>query len=278
MDENIPEGTPRCDPVLDFACEVSLYRLLGQPSFHDLIRRARSVGELAAREGLPRCTHISDLFASQRAKYFASESLGWHYSRAYSCVDSRVDPLGLFSVSYSNGFVTIASRGVRGSSGEIRINEASVDKIFECVRDDSPGSYQAWGEDPYPTGGSARLLRMDTGSESQGQIRLEAGDLHPCRGALYFGEPGQECDQLGAFCRLGDVVRSLFSASRPSEDERMEVELIARAIVKEAAEFCFFPLSGYCFSCGADVTAGVVDFAAAAVATSCPVCDRTWCD
>lgn len=270
----------RCarNQILDLACEVSLYRVVGDQYFSDLAKRARQVAQAAAREGVPLHTPMAELFIDQRDKYGGGETLGWYYRRAYGSADANLDPLRFFTTTYANNFVTIESRGVHGATGVIKVNNKSVDEIFGCAEYDTPRSYNRWAHDEHPVGGSPLLLRMDDGKGHKGQLRLEAEDLHPCRGSLYFGEPTQESEQLAAFCRLGEHVRALFAEKKPTEVHRAEVEKRASEIVRQAGSFCFFPHSGYCGSCGGDVTLGVNDLAAAAAGTGCHLCGRTWCD
>lgn len=278
MENGLPQVRSARHQLLDFACEVSLYRVVGGRSFYDLAKRSRHVAQAAAREGVPLSTPITDLFTDQREKYGGGETLGWHYRRAYGSADSSLDPLRFFTIAYANNFVTIESRAVGGASGEICINDRSVDDIFSCARYDAPGSYSRWAYDEYPVGGSPLLLRMDDGDHHVGQMCLNAGDLHPCSGSLYFGESAQESEQIAALCQLEEHVRALFAEKTPTEARRAEAKNRALEIASQSGAFCFFPRSGYCGSCGGDVTVGVTDLAAAASATGCHLCGCTWCD
>lgn len=278
MENSLTQERSARHQLLDLACEVSLYRVVGGRFFYELAERARHVAQAAAREGVPLSTPITDLFTDQREKYGGGETLGWHYRRAYGSADASLDPLRFFTIAYANNFVTIESLAVGGASGEIRVNDRSVDDIFGCAGYDTPGSYSRWADDEYPVGGSPRLLRMDDGEHYVGQLRLEAGDLHPCRGSLYFGESAQESEQISAFCRLEEHVRALFAEKTPTEALRAEAKNRASEIVSQADSFCFFPRSGYCGSCGGDVTLGVTELAAAASDTGCHLCGSTWCD
>jgi hypothetical protein len=278
MDEKFRSGVPARTLLLNLACETSLYRVIGMPGFAELVSSARRVARAAMCEGVPLFTPLTDLFMAQGRRFGGGETLGWHYRRAYRIADVSLDPLRFFSIAYVDNFVVISSSGVAGAYGEVRICEASADEVFECVAGDSLGSYRSWAEDTHPIGSRPRLLRMDDGARGAGEVHLEVGDLHPCRGTLCFGDPSQECEQLAAFSRLHERASALFAAARPSDVRRAEVAKAAAAIIREARDFCFFPGSGYCSSCGADVTSGVTDAAAAAQATSCRVCSRSWCD
>jgi hypothetical protein len=272
-----PERSAR-HQILDLACEVSLYRVVGRPCFYELVERARHVAQAAAREGVPLHTPLTELFIEQQHRYGSGETLGWHYRRAYCSVDASLDPMQFFSITYANNLMTIESRRVRGASGEIVLNESSLDQIIACVEYDTPQSYNSWAPDEHPVGGAPLLLRIDDDQPQVGQLCLEAGDLHPCRGSLYFGEQVQESEQMTAFCRLGALVHALFAENRPTTAQRANAEKRASEIIGKASSFCFFPSSGFCYSCGADVTEGVTNLAAAASKTGCHLCGGTWCD
>lgn len=280
MERDLPKERSARQQILDLACEVSLYRVIGGRYFYDLAKRAGEVGQAAARESVPLTTPLLELFVDQREKYGGGETLGWYYRRGYGRSQASLDPLRFFAITYSNNFVSIQSLGLAGADagGEIRLNDKSVDEIFGCAENDSPRSYSRWADDEHPVGGSPLLLRMDRGETHFGQLRLEAGDLHPCRGELYFGDASQESEQLAAFCRLEAHVRGLFAEQKPTEAKRAEAKKRATAIIGHANSYCFFPDSGYCFSCGGDVTQGVTDPAAAVARTGCNLCGRTWCD
>jgi hypothetical protein len=278
MERNVPHERSARQQLLDLACEVSLYRVIGGRYFYDLAKRAVEVAHAAAREGVPLITPLVELFVDQREKYGGGETLGWYYRRAYGRSDAGLDPLRFFAISYSNNFVSIESLGVAGAGGEIRLNDRSVDEIFGCAENDSPRSYSRWADDEHPVGGAPLLLRMDRGENHFGQLRLEAEDLHPCRGELHLGDPSQESEQLAAFCRMEPLVREMFARQAPTDAQRVEAKERATAIIGSANSFCFFPDSGYCFSCGGDVTVGISDRSAAAARTGCNLCGRTWCD
>lgn len=264
--------------LLDLAREVILFRIGKGIYFNDLAKRTRKVAIAVARANFPLNNAIVDLFADQQDRYDRQETLGWHYRRAYGSANINLDPFKYFTVTYENNFVTISSLSVDGASGEIRINERSVNDIFWCVEYSTPSSYFSWADDPYPVGGCPLLLRMDDVDLHYGQVRLMAEDLHPCRGDIYFGETSQESLQIAAFCRLEEHVRRFFSEKKPTVEERVAAQKRAAEIIAHAGTFCFFPHDGYCSCCGSDVTIGVSDLAGAASNTGCNLCGRSWCD
>jgi len=223
--------------LLDLACEAGLYRAGGGRPFYELVKQARNVARAAVHEGVSPFTPITALFLQQREKHGGGETLGWHFHRAYGCANASIDPERFFTITYANNFVTIESRAVAGASGEISFNDRSVDAIFKCAGYDTPGSCSNWAADEHPVGSSPRLLRMDDDDHYVGPLRLEAGDLHPCRGSLYFGAPDQESEQLAAFCRLEAKVRALFAEKSPTESERTEAKSRANAIIGQADSF-----------------------------------------
>jgi len=262
--------------LLDLACATSLYRVAGG-SFGDLLQRARATARAAAREGVPLSAPLASLFMMQRDRHGGGEALGWHFRRAYGMA-ADIDALRYFTIACSGHVVAIASRSAAGAGGEIRLDVGSVAEIFACAAYATPGSYDRWADDAHPVGGAPQMLRMEAGRPRPGQLRLEAADLHPCDGSLYFGEPAQELDQVAAFCRLEPRVLALFAACSPTEGQRREAGRLASLIAARAGASCFFPCSGYCGACGGDMTQGVTNLAAAASETGCRLCGRSWCD
>lgn len=283
---NIDIATDRATPVslqrsawsqvLDLGCEVSRYRVLGG-SYLDLVERARLVADVAAGEGLPMESPLTELFKEQRQRgYNSGPTLGWEYARAYKISDDRIDPSKYFTLSYENAFITIESLGVAGGDGEVSFNSGYAPGLFKCARDGRERSYDQWLHDHYPVGGQFLLQRIDNDpiDAEYGALRLLAGDVHPCRGFIQFGEPLQELDQLAAFVKLHAQVLALFAAEAPSAQDRAATAERAKALIESHGQ-CFMPDSGYCAWCRADVTASCAHGSAL---TGCPKCGHTWCE
>lgn len=205
--------------LLDLACDVSLYRVIGGHHYWRLAERAGHVGKIAVRAGLPLRTPLAELFMDQRDQHQASESLGWYYRRSYGSEDTSLDPFHFFNLSYGTGFVSIESRAIAGARGSIRVIERSMRDIFTCAGYAHPVSFLACAYNPYPTVGSPLLMRIDGGDAQIGQLRLEAGDIYPDSGSICFGEPLQECEQLSAFLRVEAHVRALFAMHGQTDDQ-----------------------------------------------------------
>lgn len=264
--------------MLDLACDVAMYRLGYGRNYLDLIRKASKAATAAADAGVALDNPLFSTVQDVDCPYGEWGTLGWHMRRAHGCRDSAVDPSRFFEMSYANNFIKIRSKGGAGAIGEIEFPERLVGDVFACPRLYLPGSYRQWAEDPYPVGGSLQLLRMDGDGERYGELRFEVGDLHPCNGTIYFGDPLHETEQIAAFCRLEESARALILAARPTDADRSKAAVRAAAIVAIAGSFCFFPRSGYCSTCGGDVTQEVEDLHSAASQTGCPICFRSWCD
>jgi len=271
--------------VFDFAVDVCRYRVLGNhalmggwDAFLKLEKRARSVAATAAVERLPMQSAITELFWDQGARHGGTPTLGWQYERAYRAADARIDPRDYFAMDYSNGSVTVTSRGIACAQGQITFAQEYAAQIFRCAQVNSPSSYLQWAEDPYPVGGHFLLQRFDQpGDEEYGQLRIVVEDVHPCRGAIRFGEPCQELDQLGAFLKLRAEVNDLFAANAVSQDQRAAAAHRAKAIIQMSG-YSFMPISGFCSTCHADVTHALANVKKGHGITGCPLCGSSWCD
>jgi len=262
--------------ILEFACEVALYRVNGG-SFGGLIERAKTVAAAAAKENVPLRTPITDLFTEQTFGWGEEETLGWYYRRAYQIARPDLDALQYFVMRFENGSVIIDSRDIQRGEGGLRINHDSVADIFDCVKNAFPHSYEDWADDPHPVGGFPMLMRIDDPTDHRCGGLLFDPDTHPCRGTIYFGNSTQECEQLAAFCKLESLVQALFASQIPTFEQCAATEQRAVAI-NQKASYSFMPSSGICYTCGSDVTIALAGIKKGDMITGCPVCGRSWCD
>lgn len=272
------QGRSAWQQVLDLGCEASRYRVLGG-SYYNLVHRARGVAQEAAAARLEMESPLTELFRHQRERgYLCGPTLGWEYERAFKIASDGIDPSKFFAVEYENAFITIRSLGIAGGDGEVKFNDANVDRLFECAAGDTESSYDRWLHDHYPVGGHFLLQRIDVvADEEYGALRLVAEDVHPCRGHLQFGDVRQELDQLAAFVKLFAHVRAIFTAKAPTAAELAQAAERATAILQRQGR-SFMPSSGFCGWCRADVTAALSGTQEGACVTGCPLCGHTWCD
>lgn len=182
-----------------------------------------------------------------------------------------------YAVTLEGSFAKITSKGIAGACGELEITENAIRNVFDHAKHYSPSSYYSWLHDPYPVGGSTRLMRIDVSDHPlSGQLILDP-DTHPNRGDISFGNPEQEQEQLEEFHQLRKYVESLFEKNKPSEQQLMAAEARAK-VINANAEKSFLSPSGYCSCCHSDVTEILIKAPAGEYITGCPVCSRSWCD
>lgn len=250
----------------------------------DLILTA---GELAAAEGLDSCSPLINLIDAKTKRYFDT-SLRWLYERAFWSKSDQIRPEDYFDVQVAGPWCTIKSRGVAGGKGEVSLHTGAVRDFFRCVKTHSLSDYERWASNPYPVGGRTILTRMHSlyddeenriwpaSTDEDGMLFIDP-DTHPSEGRLFFGDPAQELQQIGALCQLKNLVVTLLAATTPSDADKLAAAERAATIIS-LADISFMPSSGYCSFCVADVTRVLANNEPGSSITGCPICGHTWCD
>lgn len=185
-----------------------------------------------------------------------------------ACYYYRMDvmPDDYFNFVADGAYVLISSKNVMGAHGSIRLHESQANEFFSRLRHGVIDSYQQWGEDPYPIGGSTVLLRLDSFNSYDGddctEVRFKKNeegllrvdpDTHPSDGQICFGSRDQELVQLSALAKAGDIAKKLYQSCMPSAEEILAAESRAKEI-RARADVCFMPASGFCSWCNEDAT------------------------
>lgn len=277
------------------ACEVArLISELGQARVSLFLSRvselAWDAGRKAAMEGDDLASPLVDLAVAGCA------GVRRVFELAYWSHATSTNPSTFFELASEGQWVRIASKGVAGAGGQVRLHSSHVRQFFARAEDLNLTSYYSWAVDPCPAGGLMVLYRnhrlapdgvfdyderdcLDAEPKpgpKEGMLVINP-DTHPSSGSICFGDPSQELVQLGALIRLKAQVRTLLSDSSPSPQDRAAVAARAAQIARRVRQ-CFMDSSGYCSWCRSDVTLALASRGQDDAITGCPCCGHTWCD
>lgn len=276
---------------LDLVCAAVMGIPIWKTGMQELAKHA---GHLTALEQLGTDSALIDL-ADQNIHFSKGMTYRFFFERAYWASCQTNDPEQFFSIKSNGPFVDIESRGVAGGHGMVALHKSDVSDFFRVASCDAIGDFEQWGNNPFPTGGRAVILRhedIQCNKEADadslcdtpfldgyyGRLFIDP-DTHPSHGRLYFGGPDQELRQLGAFLKLRPFVDALLTAAAPSGADREAARVRAAVIGANATDSCFLPVDGYCACCNSDATLAFnsKDFHQKSI-TGCPVCSKSWCD
>jgi hypothetical protein len=260
----------------------------------------REAGRRTAAEGGDLQSPLVDVAAQ------ACEGIRRLFEFSYWSHAPSLDPATYFDVLVDGRFIQIASLKVAGGDGLLRLHERHLPGFFERIRTLEVDSYEAWAFDPCPGGGRPVMYREPafegepsihddaaapraaygdrTGghllsrcpSSHEGMLVLDP-DTHPSDGSLILGDPSQELRQLAALARVEQLATNLLAANAPTQADREAAEQRA-ATINARVTLSFMPPSGYCSTCGFDVTLQLLERGADQPITGCPCCWRSWCD
>lgn len=268
-----------------FALKLELALQRAYPSgFTEMLRAA---GQLTALNGLPPESALIDI-VSQKWKGWIQPSAVWFFKRAYWQHHTGTDPNAFFDIEAGPSAVIIRSKNIAGAHGEIWLHAKHAGDFFQAAIDNEVEQYERWATDPHPVGGRTRLLRMDpywddateclsdVAPDEKGMLCIDP-DHHPSEGRLFFGDPGQELQQLGALIQMQERVMDSLKIARLSDAQREEAASRAKDIIAKAT-ICFIPTNGVCSCCERDVTPTLAAMHDGARVTGCPLCGYSWCE
>jgi hypothetical protein len=198
----------------------------GQQFHFEYSDQIKLAGRLTAKEGASAESTLIDI-ADSRLVYWRNEkTLKNLFQLSYYIESQSIKHEVFFDISCSGAFVTIHSKGIANGHGSMSIHVSDTRRVFDTACELYLTDYVHWSEDPYPVGGHPVLMRKctlwDDGdtwgfdvfrtpiaeSPEDGMLILDP-DTHPSKGYIAFGDPGQEIQQLAAFCKLRDVANQL---------------------------------------------------------------------
>ena len=276
-------------------CEVTRQSLWCGGSFPPPTGRITAA---SGRRGRSPHSSTEDWFRpSSMEQSFTARCVRRIFESAYLLRYPSHEPMDFFDVEAVGGYVQIASRGVKGGTGQVPLDVGELGSFFSRVRAARIDCYLGWAGDLHPVGGRNVVcryepsnVRLDSMNEwmfderdldflpqaHEGMLLVDPG-TYPSFGQLLVDLPAHELRQFAALARL-DPHGSLALAFAAPTDEAPQATAARAQEIDSRVALSFLPASGYCSCCDFDVTLLLQTRGWGDPITGCPSCCRSWCD